>query len=80
MPTNLKKLTVLPILGLAVGSLVLLGGALAGDGSLPESARSLTSIPNNSDRVAPAPEGLSSITVTRDWQEVRTSGSKRGPR
>ena len=70
----------LPALALAAAGLFLAGTALAGSGDLPESARSLTDPPNGADLVAPAPDGLSSVTVTRDWQEVATSGSVRPPR
>ena len=77
MRKNIQKLMIVPMVGLAVGAIALMGGALAGDSGLPDSARSLTSLPKESGNVAPAPEGLSSVTVTRDWQEVATSGSQR---
>jgi hypothetical protein len=70
----------IPALAVAAGAAALVGSALAGSGELPEQARSLTAPPKGADLVAPAPEGLSTISVTRDWQEVATSGSTRPPR
>ena len=75
-----RRLAILPALAFATGGIALLGGALAGSSDVPYAARSLTDLPDGADLVAPAPDDLSSVTVTRDWQEVRTSGSKRGRR
>jgi len=81
MTKTLKTLLgITPALGMAVGAVVLGGGALRGNSDVPPAARSLTALPQPADRVAPSPEGLSSVTVTRDWQEVNTSGSHRSPR
>lgn len=80
MNTFRRWAAALPALALAAGGLVLAGAALAGSGDLPDSARSLASPPRGADLVAPAPDGLSSVTVSRDWQEVATSGTVRPPR
>ena len=80
MKFNTKQLTVVPALALAIGAIALIGSALAGSSDIPSEARSLTSIPRGAALVAPAPDELSSVTITRDWQEVATSGSVRPPR
>lgn len=80
MSRTSRRLAAVPAIGLAALAVALTGVAIAGSPGLPDAARSLVHPPKGADLVAPAPEGLSSVTVTRDWQEVDTSGSKRPPR
>ncbi|QEG26771.1 hypothetical protein GobsT_15180 [Gemmata obscuriglobus] len=56
-------------------AVVLMGAALMGSDDLPAEARTLVGQPSPADRVAPAPEELSSAAVLRDWEEVSTSPS-----
>ena len=78
MPKLLKYLTLLAPLGLAAGAVAFFGAALFGSSDLPAHARGLIN-PPAADAVAPAPEGLSSAIITRDWQEVGTSPSEPKP-
>ena len=77
MKSILKPASLIPAVALVVGAIVLAGSALAGNGDLPEGARDLTHLPQKADAVAPAPEGMSAVVVTRDWQEVTASSTKR---
>jgi hypothetical protein len=72
-----NRLVVVPAFALALGAVSLMTSALLGSSDLPADARSLTASPKAAAAVAPAPEGLSSVTVTRDWQEVGTTITKR---
>ena len=73
MNTLTRQLTALPAIVLGLGAVALAAAALAGSRDLPTSARSLTQDPKKADLVAPAPEGLSSVTATRDTWELNAS-------
>jgi hypothetical protein len=62
---------IVPALAVAVGVVALAGGPFTGGGDAPD--RSLTNLPPAAGAVAPAPDGLSSVTTTRDWTEVAGS-------
>jgi hypothetical protein len=66
MPSSLTRrfLTAAPALALAAGAVVLAASAFAG----PEAAP--TPLPDNATAAAPAPEGLSPVATTSDWQET----------
>ncbi|MDY3551872.1 hypothetical protein R5W24_000952 [Gemmata sp. JC717] len=68
----------LPV-ALVPGAVVLMGAALMGSDDLPAEARALVGQPAPADRVAPAPEELSTAAVLRDWEEVSTSPSTQAP-
>ncbi|HET6575335.1 MAG TPA: hypothetical protein VFG68_17140 [Fimbriiglobus sp.] len=62
--TTRRLLTAVPALALAAGSVYLAATAFAG----PEAAP--TPLPENATAAAPAPEGLSPVASTSDWQET----------
>jgi hypothetical protein len=65
MRSNLthRLLTAIPAVALAVGAVVVAASAFAG----PEAAP--TPLPDHAAVAAPAPEGLTPVASTDDWQE-----------
>jgi hypothetical protein len=59
-----RLLTAVPALALAVGAIALAATAFAGPEADP------TPLPENATAAAPAPEGLSPVASTGDWQET----------
>ncbi len=64
-PTCKRLLAAVPALALAAGAVVLAAGAVASTADVP--ARPL---PDRAEAAAPAPDGLSPVATTRDWQET----------
>jgi hypothetical protein len=66
MRSNLTRrlLLAIPALALAVGALALAATAFAGSEAAP------TPLPDHASVVATAPEGLSPVASTGDWQET----------
>ena len=65
MRSNTKRLlTAVPALALAAGAVVLATGAFASTNA------STVRLPDRAEAAAPAPDGLSPVATTRDWQET----------
>jgi hypothetical protein len=59
-----RLLTAVPALALAVGAIALAATTFASSEAAP------TPLPENATAAAPAPEGLSPVASTGDWQET----------